>query len=106
MHGSLAGSLAIKLDAARAPFKALRDAETAITPRRNIRAGIALTISRMEHDQAKGTEQRLAETRAQLRRYEEQDEAQEKQIEILKRKALRDSEQLKWEAIREVIYYL
>ncbi|KAF7967005.1 hypothetical protein HWV62_36272 [Athelia sp. TMB] len=101
VQGSLAGTLAVKLDAARAPIKALRDAETAITPRRNIRAGLALSISRLEHEQAKGTEGRLVDLRNQLKKHEEQDESKEKEIEILKRKAVRESEQLKWDAIRE-----
>jgi hypothetical protein len=102
VEGSLANTLAIKLDNARAPFKALRDAETALTPRRNIRAGLALQIGRVEHDQQKGTEKRLADLREQLRRHEAEDEAKEKQIEILKRRAVKDSEEQKWDAIREV----
>jgi len=101
VQGSLANSLAIKLDNARAPFKALRDAEAVLTPRRNIRAGLALQISRIEHDQAKGMEKRLSDLREQLRRHEAEDESREKQIEILKRRAVKDSEQQKWDAIRE-----
>ncbi|KZP31290.1 hypothetical protein FIBSPDRAFT_916934 [Athelia psychrophila] len=101
VQGSLASTLAAKLDAARGPVKELRDAETAITPRRNIRAGIALSISRLEHEQAKGSEGRLVDLRNQLKRNEDQDESKEKEIAILKRKAVRESEQLKWDAIRE-----
>lgn len=102
VQGSLASTLAVKLDGARAPIKALRNAETAITPRRNIRAGLALSISRLEHEQAKGTEKRLSDLRGQLKRHEEEDETKENEIEVLKRKAVRESEQLKWDAIREV----
>ena len=102
VQGSLANTLAVKLDNARTPFKVLRDAEIALTPRRNIRAGMALQISRIEHDQPKGMEKRLADLREQLRRHEEEDEAKEKQVEILKRRAVKESEQQKWEAIREV----
>ncbi|KAI6031777.1 hypothetical protein BKA83DRAFT_673496 [Pisolithus microcarpus] len=61
VNGSLASSLAVKLNAARSPLKALRDAESAIIPKRNA----------------------------------------QKEILILKRKAVRDSERAKWEAIRE-----
>lgn len=103
VQGSLASSLAVKLDAARSSFKNLRDTETTLAPRRNIRAGIALQISRVEHDQQKGDEKRLDGLREQLRKAEAEDSDQEKQVEILKRKAVRESEQQKWDAIREVI---
>lgn len=102
MQGSLASSLALKLDTARTQLKHLRDTETAITPRRNIRAGLASQISRIEHEQQKGNEKRLEELKVQLKKHEEEDTDQERQIEILKRKAVRESEQQKWDAIREV----
>ena len=102
VQGSLASSLALKLDSARAPFKALRDAETALTPRRNMRAGMQLQLAKLEHDQQKGTEKRMAELKGQIRKSELDDEQLEKEIEILKRKAVRESELLKWEAMREV----
>jgi hypothetical protein len=84
-------------------LKSLRDAETALTPRRNIRAGIQMQITRMEHDQQKGLEMKIFELKEQLKRAEHEDEPQEKEAELLKRKAVRESEQIKWEAIREVI---
>ena len=106
VEGSLANNLAHKLDSARAPFKNLRDAENALTPRRNIRSGLALQISRIEHEQQKGTEKRLAELKEQLRIHEKEDEYKEKQVEILKRRAVKESEQQKWDAIREVCVML
>lgn len=102
VHGSLSASLAVKLDDARSPLKALRDAEAAIAPKRNIRAGLRNQIARIEHNQEKGGERRIAELRAQLSRAESNDEQLEKEIELLKRKAVRESEQTKWEAIQEV----
>ncbi|KAF5355872.1 hypothetical protein D9756_003816 [Leucocoprinus leucothites] len=101
VQGSLCGTLATKLDAARAPFKALRDAETAITPRRNIRSSLHNQIAKLEHDQQKGGDKKIVELRDQLRKAELDDAGQEREIEVLKRKAVRDSERLKWEAIRE-----
>ncbi|KAG6842608.1 hypothetical protein C0991_000134 [Blastosporella zonata] len=101
VQGSLATSLAIKLDAARAPLKALRDAETAIAPRRNLRVGLHTQLARVEHDQLKGFEKKMAELKDQIRKAELDDEPQEKEIQLLKRKAVRESEQLKWEAFRE-----
>lgn len=92
----------MKLDSARTPLKALRDAETAITPRRNIRAGLQNQIARLEHDQQKGMEKKIQDFKDQLRKAELEDQAQENEIELLKRKAIRESEQLKWDAIREV----
>ena len=102
VHGSLAGTLATKLDSARGSFKHLRDAENALAPRRNIRIGLQNQIARIEHDQKKDQQQRLAELKVQLQRNEEEDAVAEKDIQILKRKAIRDTEQEKWEAVREV----
>ena len=39
---------------------------------------------------------------AQLKKMEDEDEPAEKELELLMRKAVRESEQLKWEAVREV----
>ncbi|TFK77040.1 hypothetical protein BDN72DRAFT_866840 [Pluteus cervinus] len=101
VQGSLAASLSAKLDAARAPLKALRDAETALGPRRNVRSGLHSQLSRIEHDQQRGMERKVAELKDQIRKAEVDDLPQEKEIELLKRKAIRESETLKWEAIRE-----
>lgn len=101
VQGSLASSLAVKLDAARAPLKALRDAETALAPRRNVRAGLHTQLARLEHDQQKGMEKKILELKDQISKAENDDLAQEKEIELLKRKAVRESETLKWDAIRE-----
>lgn len=102
VSGSLSNGLAMKLDAARAPFKQLRDKETALTPRRIARAGLQSQIGRIEAGQEKGYEKRLADLRAQLTKAEKEDEPAEREYEILKRKALHESERLKWEAFREV----
>ena len=102
VQGSLASSLSTKLDSSRASLKALRDLETNITPRRNIRAGLHLQINRLEHEQQRGTEKRLADLRDQLKKAEADDQPAEREIEVAKRKAVRESEQLKWNALREV----
>ncbi|KAH9847364.1 Eisosome component PIL1-domain-containing protein [Lenzites betulinus] len=99
--GSLSATLAQQIDASRAPFKALRDAETSLSGRRNIRGGLQNQIARIEHDQQRGMEHKLAELKRQLRKAEEDDEPLEKEVELLKRKAVRDSERQKWEAVRE-----
>jgi hypothetical protein len=102
VHGSLASTLANKLSAARAPLKSLRDAETALAPRRTNRANLRNQIGRLEHEQAKGMEKRLAEFREQLHKAEVDDEPLEKEVELLKRRGIKESEALKWEALREV----
>ena len=102
IEGSLAATLAKEIDASRAPFKALRDAENGLSGRRGIRAGLENQIARIEHDQRHGMEQKLAELKRQLRKAEEDDEPLEKEVELLKRKAIRESERMKWTAMREV----
>jgi hypothetical protein len=101
VQGSLASSLAQKLNSGRAPFKALREAENALGPRRAARANLYNLIVRLEHDQPKGNEKRIAEMKEQLKKAEQDCETHEKELEILKRKAVKDSETAKWEAIRE-----
>ncbi|KAI0830665.1 Eisosome component PIL1-domain-containing protein [Trametes gibbosa] len=101
IYGALSSTLAQQVDASRAPFKALRDAETSLSGRRNIRAGFQNQIARIEYDQQRGMEHKLAELKRQLRKAEEDDEPLEKEVELLKRKAVRESERLKWEAVRE-----
>ncbi|KAK0456505.1 Eisosome component PIL1-domain-containing protein [Armillaria borealis] len=101
VQGSLASSIAVKLDAARAPLKQLRDAEVALTPRRNIRAGLQNQLARLEHDNAKGMEKKISELKDQIKKAEADDQPQEREVELLKRKGIRESEQAKWDAIRE-----
>jgi len=101
VNGSLAGSLSAKLDRSRSPLKALRDLESSIAPRRNIRTGLRLQINRIEHEQQKGAEKKLADLRDQLKKAEADDQPAEREIEIMKRKAVRESEQHKWDALRE-----
>ncbi|KAF5390283.1 hypothetical protein D9757_002872 [Collybiopsis confluens] len=101
VSGSLTSSLAVKLDGARSPLKILRDAEQAIIPRRNIRAGLHQQLTRLEHENQRGSEKKIAELKEQIKKAEADDAPQEKEIELLKRKGARESEQLKWDAIRE-----
>jgi|ERR1700722_16199433 len=102
VQGSLASNLAIKLDGARLSLKAVRDAETALAPRRESRSGLQLQITRLETHYQSGMEKRVAELKEQLRKAEAQDDQKEKEVELLKRKAVRESEQIKWDALREV----
>ena len=78
----------------------MRDAENALAPRRAFRANLHNQIVKLEHE--KGPERKLAELRDLLGKAELDDVEDEKEIEILKRKAIRESETAKWDAIREV----
>lgn len=102
VHGSLAGQLGSKIDTARSPFKALRDAENALAPKRNMRTGLQNQIQRIEYDQRKDGQQKMHDLKVQLQKVEEDTEEAEREIDILKRRAIRESEQMKWEAVREV----
>ncbi len=100
--GSLSGTLSGKLNTARIPLKTLRDDEVALTQKRNVCIGMENQISRLEHTQERGNERHIAELKEQLARAEKDKEPFEKDHEILVRKALRDSEQQKFQALREV----
>lgn len=102
VQGQLASNLATQLNAARVPFKALRDAETALAPRRALRTNLENQIGKLENENSRAATQRISEVKTQLHRAQVEDNDAEKEILVLKRKALRESEQLKWQAMREV----
>lgn len=92
----------MKLNTARTPLKELRNSEVVLVQRRNVRNGLESQISRVENGQEKGYEKRVAELKEQLAKAENDDEPIEKQHEILLRKALKESELQKFQALREV----
>ena len=100
--GSLSGTLAAELNNARTPLKALRNDEVALTQKRNVRIGIQNQIGRLEHSQEKGYEKHIVELKAQLAKAEKDDEPAENAYKILQRKSLKESEQKKFQALREV----
>ncbi|KAJ3480863.1 hypothetical protein NLI96_g8055 [Meripilus lineatus] len=100
-HGALASTLSNKIDEARVPFKTLRAAENGLAPRRTIRANLENQIAKLEYDNQRGNQQKIAELKIQLHKAEQDDLANEKEVELLKRKALRETEEKTWEAIRE-----
>jgi hypothetical protein len=106
VHGSLAGTLAGALNTARDPLKELRNAETALAPRRAARAGLQGQIARIEHAAERGAEARVVQLREQLVMAERADADAEQEIERLKRTAVRDGERAKWAALREVLLLL
>jgi hypothetical protein len=92
----------VKLNTARIPLKELRDNEVTLFQRRNFRAGLDSQITRIENNPEKGYEKRVAELKGQLAKAESDDEPLEKQHEVLLRRALRESELQKFQALREV----
>lgn len=108
MHGSLSSTLSSKLSASRGALKSLRDAEAALLPRRNLRAGIIFQINRLKNEGQRGAalDRKIAELQDSLRRAEDEDSQHEKEIEIIKRRSLKESEEAKWDALREVTIFL
>ena len=101
VQGSLAASLAEKLDAARVPLKSLRDKEDALAIRKHTRNDYEQRIAKLEL--SSGNEKKINELEELLQRAYVEDDPLEKEVQLLERKAIRDSEKAKWEAIREVI---
>jgi len=99
VQGELATSLAEKLDAARLPLKSLRDKEDALATRKNVRNNYEQQIAKLEL--SSGNERKINELEELLQRAYVEDDPLEKEVQLLERKAIRDSEQTKWEAIRE-----
>lgn len=102
VHGSIALTASHELNNSRASFKALRDAERALEPRRNARKNLFTQIGALEHEQKKKNENKIAELRVELERLEKDDAKAEADIDLLKRKAVSESERAKWAALREV----
>ena len=78
----------------------MRDKEDALTTRRNTRNNYEQQIAKLET--SSGNEKKINELEELLQRAYTEDEGLEKEVQLLERKAIRDSEQAKWEAIREV----
>ncbi|KAF8523061.1 Eisosome component PIL1-domain-containing protein [Hysterangium stoloniferum] len=101
VQGSLTSTLASAIDSSRGPMKTLRDAEVQLQPKRNIRAGYELQISNLRNANKPGTGAKIKELETMLKQAEARDESLEREIDLLKRKAIVESETQKWEAIRE-----
>jgi hypothetical protein len=99
VQGSLADSLAKKLEAARIPLKSLRDKEDALSARRKIQSNHEQLIAKLET--SRGNEKKIQELERLLKQAKIDDEPLEKEVLILERRAIKDSEHAKWEAIRE-----
>ena len=90
------------VDTSSSIFKALRDAEKALEPRRKAKSDLQTQIGTLEASQKKKNEKQIGELRDQLEKMEKEDAKGEAEIDILRRKALSDTERAKWAALREV----
>lgn len=104
VQGSLAAVLSDRLDEARAPLKKLRDAQAALSPRRAQRTAIETQIRTLQtNPNAKsGGETRIKELQDTLSKHNADDAPMEREVAELRRKAVRESEEMKWNAFKEV----
>lgn len=104
VQGSLAAVLSDRLDEARAPLKKLREAQAALSPRRAQRAAIETQIRTLQtNPNAKsGGETRIKELQDTLSKHNADDAPMEREVAELRRKAVRESEEMKWNAFKEV----
>lgn len=104
VQGSLVSVLSDRLDEARAPLKKLREAQAALSPRRSQRASIEAQVRTLQtNSNAKpGSEARIKELQDTLSKHNADDAPVEREVAELRRKAIKESEEMKWEAFREV----
>ncbi|THH30057.1 hypothetical protein EUX98_g4111 [Antrodiella citrinella] len=101
VQGTLSQSLATKLDAARGPYKDLRVADAKLAPHRAQLTALEGQIRKLDSEGRRGNEKRIAEIEAQITKLESESVDENAELEILKRKAIKEGERLKWEAYRE-----
>ncbi|KIM33794.1 hypothetical protein M408DRAFT_325395 [Serendipita vermifera MAFF 305830] len=103
VHGALAYTLATDIDKSRTSWKNVRDAEAQIVPRRAARNNLVAQINKLKTEGGKtgGVDTRLADLNAQLKKAETDDSPLENELELLKRTAIKESETIKWKALRE-----
>ena len=105
VQGSLTADFSAKVDSSRTPYKAARNAEAALHPRRLQRTQIETQITRIKEEgetSKNGGAKRAAELEGQRAQLLREDEGLEREAEELKRAALKEGEAAKWVAVREV----
>jgi Eisosome component PIL1 len=105
VKGNVTSELSTKLDAARIPFKTARNADAALGPHRAQRTNFENQLGRLhsEVDLGRSTpalQNKIAEFENQRATLQREDEPQERELENLKRIALKESETARWAAIR------
>jgi len=91
----------------RAEWKHVRDAEAGLVPRRTIQQNFKNEISRIRAGQASNgragnLDAKLHQLEEQLKKAETDDAPLERELDLLKRAAIKESEAVKWKAFRDV----
>jgi hypothetical protein len=91
----------------RAVWKHVRDAEAGLVPRRTIQQNFKNEISRIRASQASSArtgnlDAKLQQLEEQLKKAESDDAPLERELDLLKRAAIKESEAVKWKAFRDV----
>lgn len=91
----------------RAAWKHVRDAEAGLVPRRTIQQNFKNEIARIHAGQASGNrtgnlDAKLHQLEEQLKKAEADDAPLVRELDLLKRAAVKESEAVKWKAFRDV----
>lgn len=100
----LTATLADKIDESRGPMKKLREAQVAMAPRKAARANLETQLKNISANPSKVTDaqHRIQELNMQLQKNIADDAPLQREIDEVKRRAVRDSEKMKWQAVKEV----
>lgn len=88
----------------RTAWKHVRDAEAELVPRRTIRQNFKNDIARIQNPAGRtgNLDAKLQQLEAQLKKAETDDAPLEKEVDLLRRAAIKESEAVKWKAFRDV----
>jgi Eisosome component PIL1 len=92
------------LPRSRAAWKHVRDAEATLAPRRNIRQNLKNETAKFQTSGGRtgNVDAKLRQLEAQLKKAEADDAPLEKELDLLRRAAIKESEAIKWKAFRDV----
>ena len=88
----------------RSVWKHVRDAEAGLVPRRTIRQNFRNEIAKIQNAGGRtgNLDAKLQQLEAQLKKAEADDAPLEKELDLLRRAAIKESEAIKWKAFRDV----
>lgn len=106
VQGTLNSDLSSKIEASRVPFKTARNTETALVTKRSQWAGIEPQITRLRSEVSSGrappgAQAKLAELEQQRTALLNEVRSEDKNLNQQKLAALKQSEGIKWQAVRE-----
>ena len=106
VQGTLNSDISSKIDASRVPFKTARNTETVLVNKRSQWAGIESQITRLRSEVGSGrappgAQPKLAELEQQRTALLNEVRSEDKNLNQQKLAALKQSESIKWQAVRE-----